>query len=83
MVNSRCDMDGGSFHPTVVSCPGNEKHEHEGAEASPVSLSALTSDNGLYVTQVRHDRVGFMLIPINECYPYMQKKHDTITQDIV
>jgi hypothetical protein len=42
-----------------------------------------TSDNGVYVTQVRHDRVGFILMPLNECYPYMQKKHDTMTQDSV
>jgi|RhiMetdeSRZDD1v2_1073273.scaffolds.fasta_scaffold536980_2 hypothetical protein len=41
------------------------------------------SDKAVYVTQVRHDRVGFMLMPINECYPYMQKKHDTMTQDSV
>jgi len=44
---------------------------------------AWTSDNGAYVTQVRHDRVGFMLMPIHECYPDMQKKHDTMTQDSV
>jgi hypothetical protein len=42
-----------------------------------------SSDKAVYVTQVRHNRVGFMLMPINECYPYMQKKHDTMTQDSV
>src|SRR5262249_10157567 len=31
-----------------------------------------TSDKAHYVTQVRHDRVGFMLMPINECDPSMQ-----------
>ena len=51
------------------------------AELSPLS----TPDSILmcYVTQVRHDRVGFMLMPINACDPYRQKKHDTMTQDSV
>lgn len=41
-------------------------------EACPTrpAPTCLTSDNGKCVTQARHDRVGFMLMPIHGRYPY-------------
>ena len=77
-----------AFHAALshMAMPSLRELTHSapsGYMPNPSPSHAWTSDNALYVTQVRHDRVGFMLMPINKCYPYMQKKHDTITQDSV